>query len=352
MGEFLTIPEIIRAAEEKLPREIWDFGSGGAETETTLRRNSRALERYALRQRVLIDVYQRDPSTTFLGHRLSIPVMMAPVGSISRFDPDGALAVARVSEKMGTIAFISTVAAPVLEEVAAGVDSPLVFQLYNIGDRDWVKSIVRRVNNAGYLALCLTADTPHYGRRERDLHNRYNPRQALQERPNLAGIDPNLATNDMFKAGLSWEYLDWLRDQTHLPLVLKGVMTPEDATTAVEHGVEVVYVSNHGGRQLDHAASTIEVLPEIVRAVGGRAEVLVDGGFVRGTDVIKAVALGAKATLIGKLQVWGLGADGEAGLERTFELLKNEMDVTMALIGARNIGEIGPQVLQPTFPLS
>ena len=348
-NEFLTIPEIIRVAEERLPREVWGFASGGADTETTLRRNRMAMERIALCQRVLVGVQRRDTSTTFLGHRISTPVMLAPVGSLSLFDPDGALAVARVAEQMGTIAFISTVTAPVLEEVAAGVSNPLVFQLYAYGDRDWVKSIVRRVERAGYAALCLTVDTAVYGRRDRDLENRFFPRQS-GERPNLAGLPGLSPGTDVNQAALTWEYLSWLRDLTSLPLILKGVMMPEDAVRAVEHGVNAVYVSNHGGRQLDHSPATIEVLPEVARAVAGRAEVLVDSGFQRGTDVVKGLALGARAVLIGKLLVWGLGAAGESGLARILELLRTEIDVAMGLIGVECLEEIGPRVVRPALP--
>lgn len=349
MSEFFTIPEIIRAAEQRLPRQIWDFASGGADTETTLRRNRIAMERYALCQRVLVGVPQRDTSTTFLGHRISTPVMLAPVGSITRFDPNGALAVARVAERMGTIAFVSTVAAPVLEDVAAGVGSPLVFQLYTYGDRDWVKGIVRRVEHAGYVALCLTVDTAVYGRRDRDLENRFFPRQSSGERPNLAGLADGLLESDVHRAELTWEYLSWLRDLTPLPLILKGIMMPEDAVRAVEHGVDVIYVSNHGGRQLDHAPASIEVLSEVAQAVEGRAEVLVDSGFQRGTDVLKGLALGARAVLIGKLLVWGLSADGEAGLARALELLTQEIDVAMGLIGIQSLEEIGPSVIRPAL---
>ncbi|MBI4321055.1 MAG: alpha-hydroxy-acid oxidizing protein [Chloroflexi bacterium] len=351
MTEFLTIPEIIRAAEEKLPRHLWDFASGGADTETTLRRNRVALERLALCQRVLVDVRERDTSTTFLGKRLSTPVMLAPVGSLGNFHPDASLAVARVAERAGTVAFISTVSPPSLEEVAAGVSSPLVFQLYNYGDRDWVKRIVRRVEAAGYFALCITADVAMYGRRDRDLENRYFPRQAMETRPNLVDVVGGLPAVQRNQAGLSWDYLAWLRDITRLPLILKGVMMADDAARAVEHGVDCVYVSNHGGRQLDHAPATIEVLPEIVQAIAGHAEVLVDSGFVRGTDVVKGLAIGATAVLIGKLLMWGLGADGEEGLARALELLTTEIDVAMALIGARSLSEIGPHVLRASTPL-
>ncbi len=352
MNDFLTISEIIRAAEQRLPPAVWDYASGGADTETTLRRNRVAMERFALCQRVLAGVRERDTSTEFLGRRLSIPVMLAPVGGLTSFDVNGALAVARAAERAGTCAFISTVTAPGLEEVAAGASCPLVFQLYNYGDRDWAKGIVRRAERAGYIAICLTADTAVYGRRDRDLANRFFPRQRVSERPNLADLPLGSFGPDVYQASLTWEYLSWLRDLTGLPLILKGVMEPEDAVRAVDRGVDVVYVSNHGGRQLDHAPATIEVLAEVVKAVAGRAEVLVDSGFQRGTDVVKGLALGAKAVLIGKLLVWSLGADGEAGLQCALEILTKEIDVTMGLIGVKNVHEIGPHAIRSSLPNS
>ena len=346
MAEFLTIPEIIEAARAKLPEALWDYASGGAETEATLRRNRSAMERWVFRPKVLVDVRHRDLSTTFLGHRLALPVMLAPIGSIALFDPDGALAVARVAARMGTIAFVSTMALPDLEAVAVGAGGPLVFQLYVRGDRNWVAAIVRRVEQAGYVALCVTVDSAVYGRRERDLHHRFNPREAL-DHPNLAGM----VRNDEYQSGWTWDDLAWLRGQTRLPLILKGVLTPEDAVRAVEHGVDAVYVSNHGGRQLDHAPATIEVLGEIAQAMAGRAELVVDGGFVRGTDVVKALALGARAVLVGKLLTWGLAADGEAGLARALELLHEEISTTLALVGVPKIAGLGPDCVSPAPPI-
>ena len=346
MGEFLTIPEIIEAAQAKLPQALWDYASGGAETEATLRRNRSAMERWVFRPKVLVDVRQRDLSTTFLGHRLSLPVMLAPIGSLAFFHQEGALAVARVAARMGTIPFVSTMASPGLEEVASGAKGPLVFQLYVRGDRDWVAGVVRRAERAGYAALCLTVDSAVYGRRERDLRNRFFPRQAL-ERPNVGAA----MMEEEYQAGWSWEDLAWLRESTRLPLILKGLLTPEDAVRAVEHGVDVVYVSNHGGRQLDHAPASIEVLGEIARAVVSRAELLVDSGFVRGTDVVKGLALGARAVLVGKLQAWGLAADGEAGLQRALELLQDEISTTLALLGVRKISDLGPECVTPASPI-
>ena len=304
------------------------------------------MERWVFRPRVLVDVRHRDLSTTFLGHRLSLPVMLAPIGSIEFFHSEGALAPARVAGRKGTISFVSTMATPSLEAVAGAAQGPLIFQLYVRRDHDWVAGIVRRVEEAGYIALCVTVDSAVYGRRERDLHHRFGPRERL-DRPNLG----DAAMTDDYQSGWTWEDLAWLRDTTRLPIILKGVLTPEDAVRAVESGVEVVYVSNHGGRQLDHAPATIDLLPEIARVVAGRAELLVDSGFVRGTDVIKGVALGARAVLIGKLQTWALAAEGEAGLARALDLLEEEISTTLALVGVPQVSALGPEAVSPAAPI-
>lgn len=349
--EFLTIPEIVRAAKAKLPPNLWDYSCGGAESETTLRRNRSAFDYLAFQPRVLKGVSERDVSTTFLGHRLALPVMLAPVGSIVYFHPDGALACARAAEQAGTATFVGTLSAPSLEEVRAGAKGLLVFQLYVRGDRTWMEQLVRRAERADYSAICLTVDSAVYGRRERDLQNRFFPRERLG-RPNLVGLpeSPGTLAPEAYQAALTWEDVAWLRETTRLPLILKGILSPDDARLAVEHGVDVVYVSNHGGRQLDHAPSTIEVLSEIVQAVRGEAEVIVDSGFLRGTDVLKALALGARAVLIGKLMTWALAAGGEAALVRALELLKVEMTTTMANIGVRSVQELGPHCLRPSAP--
>jgi glycolate oxidase len=349
--ELLTIPEVVAAARRRLPRDHWDFSAGGSESETTLRRNRAAFDALAFRPRVLRDVSRIDPSTTFLGHLLSLPVMLAPVGSITLFDPDGALAVARAADRAGTVSFVAAVSSPSLEEVRAGSTSPLVFQLYVRGDRAWLERLIRRVERAGYDAFCLTLDSAVYGRRERDLHNRFFPRED-RSRPNIeaspAGSDARPAGD--FQAALTWEDVDWIVATSRLPLVLKGIVTPEDATLAVEHGAAVVHVSNHGGRQLDHAPATLEVLPEIVAAVAGRAEVVVDSGFMRGSDVVKAVCLGARAVLIGKLMTWGLAAGGVNGLVRTLDILREELTVTMAQLGARSVDDLGTALVRPAAP--
>ncbi len=336
--EFLTLPEIRRAARRNLSREVWDYASGGAETEATLRRNRRAMSHYVFRPRVLRDVSQIDTTTSLLGIPLALPIMIAPMGSTHYFHPDGDLALARAAGRMGTIHWMSTVGASSPEEVAAAATGPLVFQLYFWGGYDWGEELIRRVEAAGFKALCFTVDVANYGRRERDIEKRYEPRGGAR----AIGIPRDYAR----MASLSWKDVDWLKQTTRLPLAVKGIETAEDARLAVEHGVDIVYVSNHGGRQLDHAPATIETLPEVVEAVGGRAEVVVDGGFTRGTDVLKAVALGARAVCIGKAAAWGLGAAGEAGVVRTLELLALELRIAMANTGQARLADVGPDLVR------
>jgi isopentenyl diphosphate isomerase/L-lactate dehydrogenase-like FMN-dependent dehydrogenase len=287
-----------------------------------------------------------DPATTFLGIRLPVPVMLAPVGGVEIAHPDGALAAARAAARFGTVTFVATSASPSLKELQAAAVGPLVFQLSMLGDRRWAGDMLRQAEDAGCVAICVTADVTVVARRERVLNLRMFPagrRDAT--RPNV------LPSEDLGREGLfSWDDLAWLRSASKLPLILKGVQCAEDAEIAIQHGVDVVYVSNHGGRQLDHAPATIDVLSEVVAATGGSTPVIVDGGFVRGSDVVKALALGAQAVLIGKLMMWGLAAGGPLALERTLELLAEEMRVTMSLIGARDVSEITGSSIRSSVP--
>lgn len=346
---WLTIPEIVKAAKENLSREVWDWSCGGAESETTTRRNRTAFDYLAFRPRVLRGGGGKDLSTTFLGHLLDLPIMMAPVGQMTRFHPDGALAVARAAERLGTATFVGTMTGPSLADIAAGANGPRVFQLYVRGDRDWLEKAVRMAENAGVDALCLTADSATYGRRERDIHNRYAPKATSS--PNLIPIESGgrLHSHEWQEA-LTWEDVDWLKSISRLPLIVKGILGAKDAALAVDHGVDVVYVSNHGGRELDHLPATIEVLPEIVAAVGKRAEVVVDSGFMRGTDIIKALALGARAVLVGRLMCWGLAAGGDAGVECALDLLRTEMVTTMSNLGVASIAELNADCLRSSQP--
>jgi glycolate oxidase len=227
---------------------------------------------------------------------------------------------------------------PNLEEIAAASRSPKIFQLYVQGDLKWIENLLARVKKAGYSALCLTVDTAHYGHRERQMMDRWLP-------PSRRG------SGYEYRAALTWETLDAIKTMAGLPFILKGVATAEDAAIAVEHGVDTIYVSNHGGRQLDHGRATIDMLPEIVQAVGGRAQILLDGGIVRGGDVLKAIALGATAVAIGKLQGWGLAAAGQQGLVRVLELLESEITTSMGLLGITHIDQLTPAHLCPAQPL-
>ncbi|HEY3151801.1 MAG TPA: alpha-hydroxy acid oxidase [Candidatus Binatia bacterium] len=335
--DFVTNQEIIMAARRNLTQNVWHYVTGGAESETTMRRNRFGLDSLAFRPRVLIDVSKIDTSTTVLGHKLRIPVMLAPIGSLQSITPEGGVAVAKAAEEFGTVNFVSSVTQPSLEQIAAAGRSPKIFQLYVQGDLKWVETLLNRVKQAGFSALCLTVDTAHYGRRERQMMDRWLP-------PSRRGVGYE------YRAGLTWETLDAIREMAGLPFILKGVATAEDAVLAVEHGVSTIYVSNHGGRQLDHGRATIEMLPEIVDAVHGRAEIVLDGGIVRGSDVLKAIALGARAVGIGKLQGWGLAAGGQAGLLRVLEILESEIVTTMGLLGVTRLDQLSSTYVSSVQP--
>jgi isopentenyl diphosphate isomerase/L-lactate dehydrogenase-like FMN-dependent dehydrogenase len=336
--DFVSNQEIILAARRNLTQNVWDYLTGGAESETTMRRNRYGLDSLAFRPRVLVDVSKIDPSTTFLGHRLKIPVMLAPIGSLQAITPQGGVAVSKAAEQFGTINFVSSVTQPGLEEIAAAGRNPKIFQLYVQGDLKWIEILLGRVKKAGYAALCLTVDTAHYGHRERQMMDRWLP-------PSRRG------SGYEYRAALTWETLDAIKEIAGLPFILKGVATAEDAAIAIEHGVNTIYVSNHGGRQLDHGRATIDILPEIVQAVGGRAQIIMDGGIVRGTDVLKAIALGATAVAIGKLQGWGLAAAGQQGLVRVLELLESEIITSMGLLGVTRIDQLTTACLCRVQPL-
>ncbi len=338
--DFVSLQEIVAAAKRNLTTDLWNHLVGGSDSETTLKRNRQALDSLALRQRVLVDVRKIDITTSILGTTISSPVFLAPVGGLVGFiNPEqGAIPVARAAVAHGTTAFISTAAKPGFDAAAAAVKEPLIFQLYVRADRKWVEDILDRVKAAGYRALCVCVDRNYYGRRERDIISRASVREGFG--------DPS------FQMGLKWSDLVWMKERIQLPLIVKGVATAEDAKLSVEHGADVVYVSNHGGRQLDHAQGTIEVLPEVVDAVAGRAEILWDGGVLRGTDVIKAISLGARAVGVGKLLGWSLAAGGEAGVKRMLELMDVEVRTAMGLMGVTSLAQLNPSWVRPTTPVN
>ena len=330
--DFVTNQEVIIAARRNLTQDIWDYLSGGSESETTMRRNRLGFDSLALRPRVCVDVSKIDTSTTFLGQKLRIPVMMAPIGSLQTITPEGGVAVAKAAAEFGTMNFVSSVTQPSLEEIAASTNHPKIFQPYIRGGLDWCEEILERVKKAGYMALCLTVDTAHYSRRERQMMNRWLPPSKRVE------------SQRIYQAMVTWEMMAAIKKIANMPFILKGVATAEDAKIAVDDGVDVVYISNHGGRQLDQGRGTMDILPEVVAAVNGKADVLLDGSVLRGTDVIKAIALGAKAVTIGKLQGWGLAAGGSAGLVRVLELLEEELIIDMGLLGVTRIDQIESRI--------
>ena len=337
-----TQQEIIIEAKKRLSPAVWDFLSGGGESETTLKRNRYALDTIAFRPRVLIDVATPDATSTFMGHKLRIPVICAPIGSLHMMDPGGNLPVMKAMETFGSMATISIMSNPRLEECAASVEGPKMFQLYVRGDMDWVERTLDRVVAAGFDALVITADVAHYGRRERDQYNRFNRRSFVQ-RANLEGIDPDAEWK--FRSSLTWDFVEHCKKYSGLPVIVKGIATKEDAQIAIDRGVDVLWVSNHGGRQLDHGRGAIEALEEVASVAKGKKEIIVDGAFVRGSDMIKALALGATTIAVGKLQGWALAAGGEEGLVRAFEILEAEITVTMGLLGINNLSELTPEYL-------
>jgi isopentenyl diphosphate isomerase/L-lactate dehydrogenase-like FMN-dependent dehydrogenase len=338
-GDFLTLHEFVKAAKIKLSANIWDYLIGGADSETTVKRNRQALDGLAFRPRVLRDVSQVDCTGTLLGRKLRIPVLLAPVGSLESFDAGGAATAGRAASAFGVPIMVSSVTHPGLEATAEAATGPKIFQLYVRGDDAWTDDFVRRARDAGYDAFCFTVDTAVYSRRERDIAKRFiKPWRAR-------------ATGQSFQAGLNWDHVKRFKDKFDLPLGLKGIATAEDADLACKHGAAFVYVSNHGGRQLDHGRGTLDILPEVVEAVRGRAEVVIDGGFSRGTDVLKALALGARAVALGRLYCYGLAAAGEAGVFRVLELLETEMATSLGLLGVTHLAALGKSYLHPVMPV-
>lgn len=354
--EPVNLAEFEEAARARLPREAYDYFAGGANDEVTLRRNQEAYGEIALHYPVLRDVSQRDTSTTVLGQKISSPVMVAPTAFHRMACADGECAAARAAGRAGTVMVMSTLSTTTIEEVAASAGAPLWFQLYVYKDRGATTDLIRRAEAAGCRALVLTVDAQVWGRREADVRNNFKlpdgltvanlAEHAKQMFPaGIPGSGLAAYVSQMLDPSLSWRDLAWLRGQTKLPVLLKGIVRPDDARLAVEHGADGVVVSNHGGRQLDTAPPTIEVLPRIAEAVAGKIPVLVDGGVRRGTDVVKAVALGAQAALIGRPVLWGLAVNGEEGAYHVLEMLRMEFDLAMALCGARTVGEIDKSLL-------
>ena len=342
LEDFQTIQEIILKARQRMPVELWDHVMGGSESETTLKRNRLALDSIAFRPRVLRDVSKIDTSASFLNGNMRIPVFLAPIGGINRIFPEGAAVSLKAAADFGVVCMQSSINPMTIAEAAKISEDFNVYQLYVQGDEEWVDAFVDEVNRHNCRGLCLTVDTALYSRRERDLFNRYSP----------GGREKGEREGFWYQSMMTWDFLTRVKDRLNIPIIVKGIATAEDAKLALKHNVDVVYVSNHGGRQLDHGRGAIEVLPEIVEVVGDHAEVVVDGGFVRGTDILKAVSLGAKAVGIGKLYVLALGAAGIEGLLRMLEILESEISTAMGLLGVTRLDQLNPEYLHESCPVT
>ena len=343
------------AAREKLPKIAFDYYSSGANDEITLRENHTAYERIRLKPRVLKDISKRDIKITLFGETISMPILVAPTAFHRMAHPEGEVAVARAAGKAGTIMILSTLANSSIEEVMAEAVGPVWFQLYVYKDKQATKSLIQRAETAGCKAIALTVDAQIWGRRERDIKNRFRLPEGLSIKNLSSGSDhfpdgesgSGLASyvSWQFDPALSWKDVEWLCANTKLPVLLKGVMHPEDARLAVDHGAAGVIVSNHGARQLDTVPATIDALTDIVEAVEDRIEVLIDGGIRRGTDVLKAIALGAKAVGVGRPVIWGLAQDGEDGVKRILDILRKDFELAMRLCGCTSVKEISKDLI-------
>lgn len=364
-------------ARRRLPAPIYHYLAGGADDEWTLRRNTRAFDDYELLPAQLRDVAHIDTTTTLLGLKLDWPVFLAPTGMSRLFHHEAEPAVARAAAKSGTLYSLSTVATTRLEDIAALTAAPKMFQLYIFRDRGLTSEFIQRCRAAGYAALCLTVDTTVQGNRERDkrsgmmlppkwtpasalsfaLHPAWSLRALLGPKFDLANVSHRVEAartstsliefiNSQFDRSLTWKDAEWLVREWNGPVVIKGVQTPADARRAVEIGARGIMVSNHGGRQLEGAPAPVDCVRPIRDRIGNALDVIVDGGVRRGNHVVKALALGASACSIGRAYLYGLAAGGEAGVTRALDLLRNEVAVTMALMGARSLAELGQEQVQ------
>ena len=336
-GRLVNVDDFEAAARERLDPGAYGYMAGGAGDEHTLRANSAAFARWDLRPRVLVDVGGVSAATTVLGTEVTLPVLIAPTAFQRLANPEGELPMARAAAAAGTVMTLSTLSSVTPAELAAAAPGAAQwFQLYWSRDRVFTQELVEGAVEAGFSALMLTVDLPVAGRRERDVRAGF----ALPDDLPLPNLPISLRREDFHTAlheavddTLTWRDLEWLHSVSSLPLVVKGILTAEDALLAAEHGAAAVVVSNHGGRQLDGVPATLEVLPEVVEAVGERVEVFLDGGIRRGVDVLKALALGARAVLSGRAVLWGLAADGEEGATQVLSLLRKEIELGLKLLG-------------------
>ena len=323
-------------AQARMEPAAWNYYQSGSDDEVTLRANRSAFERVQLRPRMLVDVRSCDMSTTVLGTPVSMPILIAPTAFHCLAHPEGECATARSAGSVGALMVVSTSSTRSLEDIASEASGPLWFQLY-VTSRKESEKLVRRAVAAGYRALVLTVDSPRWGYKEQAIRSGFRP-------PLKANFTDEDATEAI--VSLTWESLAWLRSLTSLPIVLKGILTAEDAELAVKQGVDGIIVSNHGGRQLDGVAASIEALPEVVEAVNGRCEVYLDGGVRRGTDILKALALGARSVLVGRPILWGLAANGVEGVSHVLELLRAELELAMVLAGHPTLDSIDSSLVK------
>jgi 4-hydroxymandelate oxidase len=348
----INLFEFEAAAKERLAKEDYDYIAGGATDEISVERNRRAFQSWALRPRVLRDVHSMDLSTTVLGTKIDLPVLIAPCAGQKKAHPGGEIATGRAAAARGTVYAVSANAGFTFEELASAITGHLWLQMYLFRDREMTREWLRRAKAAGYEAICLTVDSQFRSKRERNIRNNHrndrgvnfppaDPQPAAKQTRPGEGPDP---------AG-TWKDLEWIKGETDLPIIAKGVMTGEDVEQCAKAGADAVVVSNHGGRHIDNTLATIEVLPEAVAAADGKLEVLLDGGIRRGADVVKAIALGAKAVLIGRPLFWGLAVDGERGVIRVLDILREEIEITMAKCGRPNIASIDATIMVKAPPL-
>jgi 4-hydroxymandelate oxidase len=353
----INIAGYAQAATEKLPIDVCDYFCGGALDEITLRENTAGWERLKLYYRVLAGVGARDLTTTVLGQPISMPIVVAPTAFHKLACETGEIAAARAAQSAGTLFILSSLSNTAMETVFAGAASPRWFQLYIYKDRAITLDLVQRAEAAGAEAIVLTVDAPGLGTRERDTRNSFCLPASLSvenlaplgkgQMQEVSGSGLAAYVRENFKADLGFDDLDWLCGSTRLPVVVKGVCRGADARRAAEHGAKAVVVSNHGGRQLDTAPPTCEALPHVVEGVGDLCEIYVDGGIRRGSDVLKAIALGARAVLVGRPVLWGLCVAGEQGATEVLEILRRELDEAMLLCGCTRLSDIDGSLLRP-----
>ncbi|MBK8981529.1 MAG: alpha-hydroxy-acid oxidizing protein [Ignavibacteria bacterium] len=352
----ITISDIEIIAKEKLHPHAFDYYSSGADDEITLKENCNAFNKIFLKYRVLVDVSKRDMSATVLGHKTSVPFLIAPTAFHKMAYPDGEIATAKAAGKAGTVMILSTLSNSTVEEVTEAASGPVWFQLYVFKDREITRDLIKRAEAACVKAIVITVDAPLLGQRVRDVKNKFdlpsgltvkNLEKYFKEDLIVNKNDSGLASyvKENLDASLNWKDISWIRSVTKLPLILKGIACREDAILAAEHNVEGIVVSNHGGRQLDTCRATIDVLPEVADAVKGKTEIYLDGGIRRGTDILKSIALGADAVLIGRPVIWGLAYNGENGVTDALNILRKELDLAMALCGCADLKNITKDII-------